>query len=73
MRNTFIPASFLALALGSEKNVLKTAHETLIIREEGASATSRLYSLFFHEEKKKIQPVFSEEPVSEPGYYSSYE
>jgi hypothetical protein len=73
MRNTFIPASFLAVALTTERNVLKTENEILIIREEDASVTSRLYSLFFHGEKKKIQPAFSEEPVSEPDYYSSYE
>ena len=73
MRNTFIPASFLAVALTTERNVLRTENEILIIREEDASVTSRLYSLFFHGEKKKIQPIFSEESVSEPDYYSSYE
>jgi hypothetical protein len=73
MRNTFIPASFLAVALSTEKNVLKTDHEILIIREEDASAASRLYRLFFHGEKKMVQPVFADESVSEPDYYSSYE
>lgn len=73
MRNTFIPASFLAVVLTTERNVLKTDHEILVIREEDVSVASRLYNLFFHGEKKKVQPVFSEEPVSEPDYYSSYE
>lgn len=73
MRNTFIPASFLAVALNTERNVLKTENEVLIIREEDLSVASRLYNLFFHGEKKKAQPVFLEEPVSEPDYYSSYE
>lgn len=73
MRNTFIPASFLAVALTTERNVLKTENEILIIREEDASVTSRLYNLFFHGEKKKVQPVFLKEVVSEPDYYSSYE
>ena len=73
MRNTFIPASFLAVALTTERKILKTDHEVLIIREEDTSAASRLYRLFFHGENKKLQPVLSDDSVSEPGYYSSYE
>lgn len=73
MRNTFIPASFLAVALTTERNVLKTENEVLVIREEDASVTSRLYSLFFHGETKRVQPVLADESSSEPDYYSSYE
>lgn len=73
MQNTFIPASFLAVVLTAERKVLKTENEILIIREEDASAASRLYRLFFHGESKKVEPVFADETVSEPDYYSSYE
>ncbi len=73
MQNTFIPASFLAVALTTERKILKTDHEVLVIREEDTSAASRLYRLFFHGESKKVEPVFADESVSEPDYYSSYE
>lgn len=73
MKNILIPASFLAVALTAERKLLKTENRLLVIREEEKNAASRLYSLFFHEQRKEIQPAFTDEPISEPDYYSSYE
>lgn len=73
MKNIVIPASFLAVALTSERKLLKADNQLLIIREEENTAASRLYRLFFHGQRKEMQPVLTSEPVSEPDYYSSYE
>ncbi|QNA45139.1 hypothetical protein [Lacibacter sediminis] len=73
MKNILIPASFLAVALTAERKLLKTENQLLVIREEEKNVASRLYSLFFHEQPKEIQPAFKDEPISEPDYYSSYE
>lgn len=73
MKNLLIPASFLAVALTTERKLLKDDNQLLIIREEEKTNTSRLYRLLFHEQLKKVQPAFKNEQVSEPGYYSSYE
>lgn len=73
MKNILIPASFLAVAFTAERKLLKTDDQLLIIREEDKTNASRLYSLFFHEQRKQVQPVFTDESVSEPDYYSSYE
>lgn len=73
MQNTLIPASFLAAALATEKNLLKTDNQLLVIREQDATAASRLYQLFFQGKRKVIQPAITDDSVSEPDYYSSYE
>jgi hypothetical protein len=73
MKNILIPASFLAVAFTAERKLLKTENQLLVIREEDKATASRLYSLFFHEQRKEVQPAFTDESVSEPDYYSSYE
>lgn len=73
MKNLLIPASFLAVALTTERKLLKGDNQLLVIREYDDTTASRLYRLFFHEQPKETQPAFKNEPVSEPGYYSSYE
>ncbi len=73
MRNTFIPTSFLAVALTTERKPAKSDQEFFVMRDNDASSASRLYSLFFHGERKKTQPAFMNESVIEPDYFSSYE
>ncbi|MEJ8842366.1 hypothetical protein WG954_08225 [Lacibacter sp. H375] len=73
MKNILIPASFLAVAFTAERKLLKTDNQLLVIREEEKDTASRLYSLFFHEQQKEMRPAFTEETVTEPDYYSSYE
>lgn len=73
MKNILIPASFLAVALATERKLLKNENQLLVIREEEKGTESRLYSLFFHEQRKEVQPAFTDEPDSGPDYYSSYE
>jgi hypothetical protein len=73
MRNTLIPASFLAMALATEKKVLKTDNEILVIREEDSITASRLYRLFFNEQRSVAKPAIHDELNSDTDYYSSYE
>lgn len=73
MQNTFIPASFLATALATERNVLKTDNEVFIIREEDATVASRLYKLFFYGKRSIINSALQDENIPDTDYYSSYE
>jgi hypothetical protein len=73
MQNTFIPASFLAMALTTERKVLKTENEILVIREDDPIAASRLYSLFFNEQRSIVKPALPDDLISDTDYYSSYE
>jgi hypothetical protein len=73
MRNTFIPASFLAMALATDRNVLKTDNEIFVIREEDSSTASRLYRLFFNEQRSVVKPALRDDHISDSDYYSSYE
>jgi len=73
MRNTLIPASFLAMAMATEKKVLKTDNEILVIREEDSITASRLYRLFFNEQRSVVKPATHDELNSDTDYYSSYE
>lgn len=73
MQNTFIPASFLAIALATERKVLKTDNEIFVIREEDATTASRLYRLFFNEQRSIMKPALHDDFISDTDYYSSYE
>jgi hypothetical protein len=73
MQNTFIPASFLAMALATERKVLKTDNEIFVIREEDARTASRLYRLFFNEHPSIMKPALYDDLISDTDYYSSYE
>ena len=73
MRNTFIPASFLAMALATERKILKTDNEAFVIREDDSIAASRLYRLFFNEQRSVVKPALHENLISDTDYYSSYE
>jgi hypothetical protein len=73
MKNILIPASFLAVAFTAERKLLKADNQLLVIREEDKATASRLYRLFFQEQRKEMRQAFTDEPVSEPDYYSSYE
>jgi hypothetical protein len=73
MQNTFIPASFLAMALATERKVLKTENEVLVIREDDSIAASRLYRLFFNEQRSFVKPALRDDLISDTDYYSSYE
>ena len=73
MRNTLIPASFLAVAFATDKKMLKTGNEVFVIREEENTAASRLYRLFFNEQLSAVKPILHEDLIADTDYYSSYE
>jgi|GEM_PF-2855631 len=73
MKPIFIPASFLAVALATKKDLLKTDDCTYILREEVKNSSSKLYHLFFGGQSVVKEPIAVELTANDPYYFCDYE
>lgn len=73
MKPIFIPASFLAVALATKKDLLKTDDCTYILREEVKNRSSKLYHLFFGEQSVAKKFLAVELAANDPYYFCDYE
>lgn len=73
MKPKFIPASFLAVALATKKDLLKTDDCTYLLREEVKNRSSKLYYLFFGRQNVVKEPMAIELTTNDPYYFCDYE